>query len=324
MPSLKLTMLQRARIARSKERALSLKKHANTVSIPQGQRVETMSYSGLVPTCPCRCCQCKKVSKCLHCSCVKDCLSCLRCLPGDNGNCHNCLPRGPLTCAFPTSTVKSTPLASLVSHGQSVVGASASHPTFCTSSICQTSSFTLRDLPPFILTTQSYILTLQHVPKGDRDHWARVLTDSLLEILDDLADLSHWTNVFMLAKYVLASPAMGCRLLWREILKLVKSHLQKWQAGERTTLWSDAVVGGDSLSKREREASASSPPSGNATSKEQGWLFKMANIVKPSKFLLLMAWLNPPLRFCRKWCRSTPKPFLPPLLWSSLSPSYTL
>ena len=260
MPSPKLTTVQRARIARNKERALSLRKRANAVSSPPGQRVETTSSSGLVPTFPRRCCRCNKLSKCLRCTCVKDGMSCLGCLPGDNGNCHNRLPRGPLTCVRPTSPVKSTPSASLDSPGPAVARAYASDPTSCPSSICQTSSSTLRDLPSFIVISQSYIPTLQHVPKGVRDQWARVLSDCLSDVVDDPADLSHWTKVFMLAKCVLASPAAGRRLRWREILKLVRSRLQKWQAGEWTTLWSEAVAGGKSLSQRERAASASSPP----------------------------------------------------------------
>ncbi len=45
----------------------------------------------------------------------------------------------------------------------------------------------------------------------------------------------------MLAKCVLASPASGHHLRWREILKLVKSRLKRWEDGDLLDLWSEAV-----------------------------------------------------------------------------------
>ena len=48
----------------------------------------------------------------------------------------------------------------------------------------------------------------------------------------------------MLAKCVLASPAAGHRLRWREILKLVKSRLQRWSDGDLGALWVEALKGG--------------------------------------------------------------------------------
>ena len=63
----------------------------------------------------------------------------------------------------------------------------------------------------------------------------------------------------MLAKCVLASPAAGHRLRWREILQRVKSRLQRWADGDLAALWSEAVDDGQSLSSlKERPASASS------------------------------------------------------------------
>ena len=62
----------------------------------------------------------------------------------------------------------------------------------------------------------------------------------------------------MLAKCVLASPAAGRSLRWREMLKLVRSRIQRWQAEDVVTLWSEAVAGGQALSRRSQ---SSSPPS---------------------------------------------------------------
>ena len=52
----------------------------------------------------------------------------------------------------------------------------------------------------------------------------------------------------------LASPPAGRRLRWREILGLVKSHIQRWVGGDLVTLWSEAVEGAQSLSKYSRSA----------------------------------------------------------------------
>lgn len=47
----------------------------------------------------------------------------------------------------------------------------------------------------------------------------------------------------MLAKCVLASPVAGHRLRWRQILKLVRSHLDRWRAGNNIeALWLEVVA----------------------------------------------------------------------------------
>ncbi len=56
----------------------------------------------------------------------------------------------------------------------------------------------------------------------------------------------------MLAKCILASPAFGHRLRWREILKLVKSRLRRWADGEYLDLWSEAVENSQAASHRKR------------------------------------------------------------------------
>ena len=61
----------------------------------------------------------------------------------------------------------------------------------------------------------------------------------------------------MLAKCVLASPAAGHRLRWREILNLVNSRIRRWMDGDLVALWSEAVAGGQSLSRRALSSSSS-------------------------------------------------------------------
>ena len=73
------------------------------------------------------------------------------------------------------------------------------------------------------------------------------------------ADLSQWSRFLMLLKCVLASPAIGHRLRWREILQHVRSRHQRWSDGDLVALWSEALDDGLSLSRRsELSASASS------------------------------------------------------------------
>ena len=46
-----------------------------------------------------------------------------------------------------------------------------------------------------------HIPTLQHVPKGARDHWAHILSVCLSSVVKSPADLSQWTRLFMLPKF---------------------------------------------------------------------------------------------------------------------------
>ena len=69
----------------------------------------------------------------------------------------------------------------------------------------------------------------------------------------------------MLTKCVLASPAAGHRLPWREILQLVRSHLQRWFAGDLACLWLEAWTNGQALSRHGGvSASSISQQSSNA------------------------------------------------------------
>ena len=67
----------------------------------------------------------------------------------------------------------------------------------------------------------------------------------------------------MLAKCVLACPAAGHRLRWREILRLVMSRIQRWLAGDLVALWSEAVAEGQFLSRHAQSSSPSSQLSRN-------------------------------------------------------------
>ena len=86
--------------------------------------------------------------------------------------------------------------------------------------------------------------------KGARDAWAETFGDTLSTICRDPSDLDSWHKFFMLCSCILASPARGGRRSWRETVKLVKSRLRQWQAGDIQELWSDVLVAEDKLSRQ--------------------------------------------------------------------------
>ena len=189
-----------------------------------------------------RCCRCNGTAKCLRCACVRDGILCSCCLPGDAGNCHNSSsglpPHGPASLAGPR--LSSPPPDSSSQRDPPPV-----HPARAPS------------LPDISTILQTHIPTLKHVPKGARNKWASVLSTCLSAVCDEPTDISRWKRVFLASKCLLASPAAGHRLRWREILLLVKSRLNKWLDDDIAGLWADAVSGSRSLSKRAGHAGGS-------------------------------------------------------------------
>ena len=74
------------------------------------------------------------------------------------------------------------------------------------------------NLPTLDLVLSTHIPTLHHVPKGARDSWAASLSTSLSSTVANPTDSTLWLKLLMLAKCVLASPASGYHLRWRETL----------------------------------------------------------------------------------------------------------
>ena len=107
----------------------------------------------------------------------------------------------------------------------------------------------------FVQTTS----TLQHVPKGARDEWAGVVGDVCSSIVADPADLDGRVKLFMLPRCVLANPVRGGRTHWRDTVKLVKSRIRRWRAGDYSALWADMVE--DEVKRvRLRKKSKAVPP----------------------------------------------------------------
>ena len=159
-----------------------------------------------------RCCRCNGTAKCLRCACVRNGTPCSYCLPGEAGNCHNTLSSGQL------SSVTRPPSASSVQSSAS--SAQASQPFVPSSASSAQASQSLvpppaprppppapatqarqlsrvspppssppeAGLPSLSTILQSSIPTLQHVPKGARNRWARVLAESLSSVTEDPGD----------------------------------------------------------------------------------------------------------------------------------------
>ena len=192
--------------------------------------------------------RCNRTAKCSRCTCARSRKPCTGCLPAVHDRCQN---RGPLS--------TTTPLASLVSpaspqHSLTVPTQDQSPQALVANPPVVTagppSPIAVSPLPPLTAILQSHIPTLQHVPKGARDCWSKALSDCLLSVSDNPGDLTHWSKLFMLPKCVLASPAAGHRLPWREILQQVRSRLRRWAAGDLLPLWEEATANGHTLSQR--------------------------------------------------------------------------
>ena len=149
-----------------------------------------------------RCCRCNGTAKCLRCACVRNGTPCSYCLPGEAGNCHNTLSSGHLSSTTrPPSASSIQSSASSAQASQPFVPSSASSAQASQSLVPPPASAAQArqlsrvspppssppeaGLPSLSTILQSSIPTLQHVPKGARDRWARVLAESLSSVTED-------------------------------------------------------------------------------------------------------------------------------------------
>lgn len=160
-----------------------------------------------------RCCRCNRSAKCLRCACARAEVRCSSCLPGDAGNCHNRQPRSTASSSASSSqaTAPNEPSSS-PSPVSTASGAPLQPPASSEPASSPTTPVSPAALPSLSTIQGAYVPTLQHVPKGARDCWAKALSDCLSAIVGTPADLSLWSRLFMLAKCVLASPSAGHRL----------------------------------------------------------------------------------------------------------------
>ena len=176
-------------------------------------------------------------------------------------------PTGPLNYPATLNSQPTTvPLSSIPNSQPTTVPLppiSISHPTTAPLPSIPNSQPAAVPLPSILTILQAPIPTLKHIPKRVRDRWARVLGDCLSSICDNPDDFAPWFLVLMVSKCILSSPPLGHRMRWREISKLVKARISRWQAGEFSTLWKEALDGGWSLQKRSKALGPSQQRSNN-------------------------------------------------------------
>ena len=82
----------------------------------------------------------------------------------------------------------------------------------------------------------SHTPTLRHVPASARYGWAQALTRALSAVVEYNDDRA-WVHLFMLPQAVLCAPPRGGRKHSRAAAAFTVERLQRWQDGERATLW---------------------------------------------------------------------------------------
>ena len=189
-----------------------------------------------------RCCRCNGTAKCLRCACVRDGTCCSNCLPGVSNECRNRL--SPLPVVGPTQP------APRGSPATTKLRRTAGGQDHLRISQPLASSPTPQERPSINTVLSTDIPTLHHVPKALRDRWARLLHSLFCEVCESPLAESGWVKLFMCCKCVMASPAVGYRLRWREILKLIRSRMARWEEGDGSKLWSEAVSEAGKLVKR--------------------------------------------------------------------------
>ena len=91
-------------------------------------------------------------------------------------------------------------------------------------------------LPSFAEIYAAGTPTLRHVPAGLRHLWGQVLTRALAGVVY-YNDGAAWQELLMLPQIVLCAPLRGGRKHQRVAAAFTLDRLQRWQEGERATLW---------------------------------------------------------------------------------------
>ena len=93
------------------------------------------------------------------------------------------------------------------------------------------------DLPSLLDAMKSRITTVSHIPKAARNEWSKVVTGTLLGVLDNPTSDEHWCRLLLAAKCVLAVPARGGRRHQRQLASIIKERAEKFRRGEVGALW---------------------------------------------------------------------------------------
>ncbi len=187
-------------------------------------------------SCVPRCCRCNRSGICKNCSCAKAGTSCVSCLPNDLGSCLN----------QPSSSIRQS------RHVHSQLSSTLQSPPLVQTPLVSSGQPPLVALPALDSINAVRVPTLQHVPKGARDAWARVVGEALQGIISDPTDINVWKKWFLLPRCILANPVRGGRSHWGETLKTIRVRIKRWRAGEFFALWSEVLVVKDRQSRRRK------------------------------------------------------------------------
>ena len=97
-------------------------------------------------------------------------------------------------------------------------------------------SHVIAPLPSFDEIQSGQTPTLRHVPKAARHTWGQALTRCLASVVYH-NDATSWQELLMLPKCVLDAPRRGGRQHQTAVASYTLDRLQRWQAGERQSLW---------------------------------------------------------------------------------------
>lgn len=91
-------------------------------------------------------------------------------------------------------------------------------------------------LPSFNDIQAARTPTLRHVPAAARHSWSQVLTRALATVAHR-NDERAWRELLMLPQCVLCAPSRGGKRHSKAVAAYTLDRLQRWQEGERLSLW---------------------------------------------------------------------------------------
>ena len=111
------------------------------------------------------------------------------------------------------------------------------------------------DLPPLSEVLQTYISTLDHIPRARRDSCAIELSIIQEKIVSD-PSVYNWTLLLIFAKCVLFTPLRGGRGPSRNLPSVIDDRLKLWSQGRFRDLWENAKSNQQKVQRRQQRRSS--------------------------------------------------------------------
>ena len=111
------------------------------------------------------------------------------------------------------------------------------------------------DLPPLSEVLQTYISTLDHIPRARRDSCAIELSIIHEKIVSD-PSVYNWTLLLIFAKCVLFTPLRGGRGPSRNLPSVIDDRLKLWSQGRFRDLWENAKSNQQKVQRRQQRRSS--------------------------------------------------------------------